>query len=55
MKIFVITLLAYGLALLGLAVGRLFGPGLRGTCGNCEECPSKSDGCSAAERPDETT
>ncbi|MDH3592488.1 MAG: hypothetical protein OER88_11445 [Planctomycetota bacterium] len=40
MKIFVVTLLVYGLALLGLALGRLFGrPGLRGTCSrHCDVC-----------------
>lgn len=43
MKVVLATLLAYGLALLGLALGRLFGrPGLRGTCGRgcggCDAC-----------------
>ena len=41
MKIFLLTLLVYGLAMAGLAVGRLFGRGLRGACGSCEGCPSK--------------
>jgi len=32
MKIFLLTLLVYGLALLGLVK-------LRGTCGGCDDCP----------------
>ena len=38
MKIFLVTLLIYGLAMLGLGVGRLLGRRPPRACGGCDDC-----------------
>ena len=55
MKLVVISFVAFGLSILGMAIGMLFGrPAIRGTCANlagtcdgtkqlvCDDCPNRA-------------
>ncbi|MDH3591783.1 MAG: hypothetical protein OER88_07890 [Planctomycetota bacterium] len=44
MRVFIVALFVYGLALLGLSIGRLFGrAGLDGSCArDCAACPRRN-------------